>query len=162
MNDLNFNTSFLVDQSPEEVFNAVNNVSGWWSENVEGTTDKLNGEFNYHYKDVHSCTMKIVEFIPGKKVVWLVLANHFNFTEDKTEWVGTKISFEIAQENGKTKLDFTHIGLVPTYECYNICNDAWSNYIKGSLKSLIETGKGNPNPYIPAIESAEALVKDNQ
>jgi len=29
--------------------------------------------------------MKIIEFAPGKKIVWLVLDNYFNFTEDKTE-----------------------------------------------------------------------------
>ena len=45
-----------VDQTPEEVFNAINNPRGWWSEEIEGSTDKLNDEFNYHYKDVHHCT----------------------------------------------------------------------------------------------------------
>ncbi|MGN8070508.1 SRPBCC domain-containing protein [Mucilaginibacter sp. SG564] len=152
-----YTTSFLVNQSPEQVFNAVNNVRGWWSEQIDGPTDKLNAEFNYHYKEVHRCKMKITEFVPGKKVVWLVVDNHFDFTKDKTEWKGTQIVFEIAKKGDKTQLTFTHIGLVPAYECYNICSDAWGNYINGSLKALIETGKGKPNPYIPAINSAETL-----
>jgi hypothetical protein len=50
------------------------------SEGVEGGTDKLNDEFTYHYEDVHRCKMKIIEFIPNEKVVWLVLDNYFNFT----------------------------------------------------------------------------------
>jgi len=150
-------TSFLVDQSPEQVFNAVNNVCGWWSEQIEGPTDKLNAEFNYHYKEIHRCKMKITEFVPGKKVVWLVLENQFDFIKDKTEWKGTKVVFEISKKDGKTKLTFTHIGLVPAYECYKICSGAWSNYINGSLKDLIETGKGKPNPYIPALKAAEIL-----
>ena len=65
--------------------------------------------------------------------------------------------FDISQKDGKTQLTFTHIGLVPAYECYQICADAWGNYVGGSLKSLIETGKGNPNPYERAINNAEAM-----
>ncbi|HCS19099.1 MAG TPA: hypothetical protein DIW47_00800 [Bacteroidetes bacterium] len=41
---------------------------------------------------------------------------------------------------------FTHEGLVPEYECYAICENAWNSYIQGSLRTLIESGKGNPNP----------------
>jgi len=93
MKDQDFTTSFSVDQTPEEVFKAINNVRGWWSEEIEGATDKPGAEFTYHYEDVHRCKVKITEFIPGKKVAWFVLDNYFDFTEDKTEWKGTKINF---------------------------------------------------------------------
>ena len=146
MQPQNFTTTLVVDQTPEKVFNAINNVRGWWSEEVEGSTDKLNAEFDYHYKDVHISKMKITELIPGKKVAWLVMDNHFNFTKDKSEWKGNKIIFEITEKDNKTNLQFTQVGLVPAYECYDICRDAWSNYIKNSLRSLITTGKGQPNP----------------
>jgi hypothetical protein len=89
--------------------------------------------------------MKITEFVPGKKVVWLVLDNYFNFTEDKTEWKGTKVIFEVSKKDDKTQLRFTHEGLVPEYECFNVCSNAWGSYLNGSLRSLIETGKGRPN-----------------
>ena len=161
MQKQDYTTTFQVNQSPEQVFKAINNVRGWWSEQIDGPTDQLNAEFNYHYKDVHRCKLKIVEFIPNKKVVWQVLENHFNFTKDKAEWTGTKISFDITKKDGKTQLTFTHIGLVPAYECYQICADAWGNYVGGSLKNLIETGKGNPNPYERAIENAEAMKGGN-
>lgn len=149
MQDQSFTTTLFTDKSPEEVFNAVNNVRGWWSEEIEGSTDKLNAEFDYHYKDVHRCKMKLIEFIPDQKVVWQVLENYFSFTNDKTEWKDTKVSFDISKKEGKTQLVFTHIGLVPAYECFDICSNAWGNYITGSLKNLIETGKGQPNPYVP-------------
>lgn len=141
-----FTATLLVDQTPKEVFNAINNVRGWWSEEIEGNTDKLNSEFRYHYKDVHICKMKIVEFVPDKKVVWQVLDNYFNFIKDKSEWIGTKICFEISKKDNQTQLYFTHQGLVPQYECYDICKEAWGNYINNSLRGLIETGKGSPNP----------------
>jgi hypothetical protein len=146
MKTQDFSTSFSVDQTPNEVFNAVNNVRGWWSERIDGGTEHLNDEFTYQRWELHKCTMKLIEVVPDKKVVWLVLDNYFSFTKDQTEWVGTKIEFEISEKDGKTQLQFTHRGLVPAYECYDICFDAWTSYIKGSLKDLITTGKGQPNP----------------
>jgi hypothetical protein len=140
-----FTTTILVNESAKSVFDAVNNVSGWWSQEIEGDTDRLNSEFKYHYSDVHICKMRIVEFIPEKKVVWQVLENHFNFIKDQREWVGTKVIFEISQKDNKTELHFTHQGLVPDYECFDICFKAWTQYIQESLVSLITTGKGQPN-----------------
>jgi hypothetical protein len=145
MDNQDFATTLLVDQTPEEVFNAINNVRGWWSEEIEGNTDQLNDEFTYHYKDIHRCQMKLTEVIPNKKIVWFVIANYFKFTKDKSEWTGTKISFEISKKDSQTQIRFTHLGLVPEYECYDICSDAWNNYIHNSLRSLITTGKGQPN-----------------
>ena len=145
MNNLNFTTTLLVDQTPEEVFIAINNPRDWWSEVIEGCTDKLNEVWTYHYKEVHRCKIKIVEFIPNKKVTWLVLDNYFNFTKDKSEWKGTKIIFEIFNKDNKTQIRFTHQGLVPQYECFDICSNAWSQYVQHSLRNLITTGKGQPN-----------------
>ncbi len=140
-----FTTTLLVSETTEEVFNAINHVRGWWSEEIEGNTDKLNNVFNYHYEDIHRCKIKLTEVVPNERIVWLVLDNYFKFTKDKSEWIDTKIIFEISAKDGNTQLRFTHQGLVPEYECYDICRNAWSNYIQNSLRSLITTGKGQPN-----------------
>lgn len=145
MDNQNFTITVLADQSPREVFNAINNVRGWWSEEIEGGTEKINDEFTYHYKDVHNCKMKLIEVVPDKKVVWLVLDNYFSFTKDKSEWIGTKIIFEITEQDNKTQIHFTHEGLVPEYECYSACVNGWTQYIQHSLPDLITTGKGQPN-----------------
>ncbi len=147
MNSQNFTTAILVDQSPAEVFKAINNPRAWWSEGIAGNTDKLNEEWTYHFGDNHRSKMKTIEMIPGKKVVWLVEDNYFKFTKDPTEWVGNKITFEISKQGDKTQLVFTQIGLVPTYECYNVCRDAWTGFIQKSLQSLITIGKGQLKWY---------------
>lgn len=145
MKTSDFTTTILVDNSPEQVFKAITNVRAWWSEEIEGNTEKLNDEFTYHFEDVHYSQMKLTEVIPDKKIVWLVKYNYFKFTKDRSEWTGTTISFDISEKEGKTQLIFTHHGLTPEFECFNVCNNAWTQYIQKSLRDLITTGKGQPN-----------------
>jgi Activator of Hsp90 ATPase homolog 1-like protein len=137
-----FTCTITVDQSPAEVFNAVNNVRGWWQGIIQGNTDRLNEAFTYQMGDLHFTRQKIVEMVPGKKIVWLVTESRINFVADKNEWLHTTIIFDIAAMKNKTKLSFTHRGLVPAIECYNGCSGAWGLLIDKSLYSLITTGKG--------------------
>ena len=141
----NFTASFVVDQSPKEVFEAINNVRGWWSETVEGATDKVGAIFKYRHKDLHRSTQKIVELVPGRKVRWRVQEGYLSFVKDKQEWKGTEIVFDIARKDGKTEVRMTHVGLVPGLECFSDCSGGWSFYFGRSLRKLITTGKGQPD-----------------
>ena len=105
MSEQNFTVAFSVDQTPEEVFDAINNVRGWWSGEIIGATDKLGAEFTYSVPDAHRSKQKITEFVPGKKVVWHVLDAHLSFVKDKDEWKGTDIVFEIAKKGDENKID---------------------------------------------------------
>ncbi len=145
MKSQNYGTAFRVDQTPDEAFAAINNVRGWWSGNIEGSTDKLGDEWTYRYKNIHYSKQKITELVPGKKVVWLVLDSYLNFIEDKTEWNGTKVTFDISKKGDKTEIRFAHLGLVPEVECYDACSNAWGGYVNSSLRKLITSGKGKPN-----------------
>lgn len=161
MANKDFTESILVDQTPGVAYNAIKNLRAWWSEEIEGNTDQLNESFFYHYKDIHLCKMKLIELVPDKRIVYLVLENDFNFISDKTEWVNTKLIFDITSESGKTKVTFTHEGLTPEYECFEVCFDAWTGYIKNSLYNLITTGKGGPNPKEGEGFNAELAEKWN-
>ncbi len=140
-----FTTSFTVDQSPEEVFDAINNVRGWWTGKIDGKTDRLGAEFTYRYEKMHRSTQKVTEWVPGKKIVWQVTDAVLNFVKDKSEWNNTEIVFEIGKKGSKTEVRFTHAGLVPAFECYDGCSGAWGFYVTDSLRSLITTGKGDPS-----------------
>ena len=145
MANKNYSTSLVVDKDISSAFNSIKNFRGWWSKEIEGNTDKLGDTFFYHYKDVHRCKIKLIEVQKDKKLVYQVVDNQFNFTKDKTEWINTRLVFDLYPEGDKTKIIFTHEGLVPQYECYAVCKDAWTSYIQGSLKAFIETGTGKPN-----------------
>ncbi len=137
-----FTTTILVDKTPAEVFDAITNVRSWWQGEIEGNTTKLNDVFTYRMKQFHFSKQQIVEVIPGKKMVWLVTDSQLNFINDKDEWTGTKIFFEISEKNKQTELRFTHQGLTTGIECYDACSNGWSRLIQKSLFSLITTGTG--------------------
>lgn len=143
--DAGFTAAFSVDQTPEEVFRAINNVRGWWSEDIEGDTDQAGEEFSYRYESAHRCRIKVTELVPGARVAWHVLDNYFDFTEDKTEWLDTEIRFEIIARDAQTEVRFTHVGLVPSCECFDVCSNSWGYYLYTSLRALIRTGRGLPN-----------------
>ncbi|WP_214324901.1 SRPBCC family protein [Nonomuraea sediminis] len=140
-----FTTTFSVDRTPQETFEAITDVHGWWSQEVEGVTDQVGGEFDYHFKDIHRCKVRVTELVPGRKVAWRILDNYFNFIADQAEWKDTEVVFEISEKDGGAEILFTHVGLVPQYECYDVCSNAWGGYL-GSLRDLINTGEGQPNP----------------
>lgn len=141
MKKQDFTTTIVVDQTPKQVFAAINNPQNWWSGEINGNTTKLNDEFTYRYKDLHFSKQRIVEMIPGQKVAWLVTESSINYAEDKKEWTGTKIVFEISEQDNKTRLRFTHLGLDPDIECFDSCSSSWSQLIGQALFALITTGK---------------------
>lgn len=141
-----FSTEFTVDQTPQQAYRAITDVRGWWSGDIEGVTDRIDGEFTYRFRDIHRSKQRITELIPDRRVVWRVLDAYLAFTEDPGEWVGSEIVFEIARHDERTTVRFDHIGLTPSIECYEKCSSAWDYYLNSSLKQLIETGVGVPNP----------------
>ena len=147
MNNQNFTTTILVEQSPAVVFKAINNPRAWWSDSIEGHPEKLNEEWSYHFGDNHRSKIKTIEMVPNQKVVWLVEENYFKNAKDQREWVGNKIVFEISKQGDKTQLVFTQLGLVPTYDCYKSCDWAWTGFVQKSLHSLITKDKGQLTWY---------------
>lgn len=142
MTTSNFTTTILVDNSAKEAFDAINNVRGWWHGKVEGNTANFNDEFEYRWEDIHYSKQKVVEIIPNARVVWLVTDSNLSFTEDKNEWKGTRIIFEIFEKGNKTEIRFTHFGLTPEFECFDACSNGWTQLIQKSLFGLITAGQG--------------------
>jgi hypothetical protein len=146
MKNQDFSTSISVQQPPSDVFNTILNVRKWWSglyeESFEGSSEKVGDEFSFRAGGgAHYTKQKMVELVPNQKVVWLVTESNLSFVDKTDEWTGTRISFEIAKENDKTKIIFSHIGLVPEFECYDSCAPAWTQYVQERLTHELTNGK---------------------
>src|SRR5690242_17157413 len=107
MTNPSYTTSFTVDQPIDTVFAAINNPRAWWSDSIEGATDRVGATWHYHFRDIHRCTIKVAEMAPGR-VVWHVVENYFNFIADPSEWVDTRIIFDVTPSGGRTLVKFTH------------------------------------------------------
>ena len=143
MNQQNYQCSIAADVTPHEAFEAVNQVNEWWAKNFEGSAEKLNDVFTVRFGDTW-VTFKIAEFIPDKKVVWQVTDCYLPWLNDKTEWNGTSVAFEISPLGNATQVTMTHIGLVPGVECYEMCEAGWNHHFKESFLKLLTEHVGAP------------------
>ena len=142
MTNKSYITAIEVAQSPQDVFNRLKDVSKWWGgKDLEGESSDISDEFTITHPGAHYSKQKLVEVVPGKKIVWLVTESTLYWLEkDKHEWTNTKMIFEITTKGGKTVLHFTHEGLVPEIECYAKCEQGWNMVIKDWLFNFITAG----------------------
>ena len=141
MEKKDYHKSITTNVSPAEAFEKISRVGDWWTNSFKGSAKKLNDTFSVKMGDT-TVDFKITEVIPGRKIVWLVTDCYLSWIKDKHEWTNTKIVFEIAEEKNHTRIDMTHIGLVPGVECYNDCIAGWDHYIGESLAKFLKTSKG--------------------
>jgi len=143
MEQQNYQGSIAADITPEEAFEGIAQVNGWWAKNFEGSAEKLNDVFTVRFGDTF-VTFKVTESIPGEKLAWHVTDCYLPWLNDKTEWNGTTVVFDIAPSGDKTKVIMTHIGLVPEVECFGACEAGWNQHFKGSLHKLLTDHAGVP------------------
>lgn len=151
-----YTTTFEVAAPPERVFEAIRDVRAWWSGAIEGRTREVGDEFTYEVPDIHWCRFRIVESTAPTRIAWLVTDSWLTFTQTKDEWTGTTVQFDVDEHDGLTRVRFTHDGLVPELECYDLCTGAWSGYVAGSLRHLVVAGVGSPNPTTPVGATSPA------
>ena len=143
MNSNNFHTIITVDASFTEAMKKINQVDLWWAKNFTGRAEQLNDQFTVRFGETF-VDFQISEFVPDKKVVWKVTDCNLHWINNKEEWNGTDVVFELSKKESGTQIDFTHIGLVPGVECYNDCEVGWTGHVTKSLVKFINEGKGMP------------------
>jgi hypothetical protein len=82
--------------------------------------------------------MKVLDLRPPERVQWQT-------TEGPAEWIGTRIGFDLAQDGEYCIVLFKHEGWREPVEFMHHCSTKWAIFLM-SLKSLLETGTGHPNP----------------
>ena len=143
MENKNYHRTITVNASTEEAMKKISQINLWWKKEFSPITHKLNNTFTVPFGDSSFVDFVISEFVPNKKVVWKVTDCYLPWFNDKKEWNNTEVVFELSQNDGKTKIDFTHVGLVPQVECYDVCEKGWNGHIN-TLENFINEGKGLP------------------
>jgi hypothetical protein len=139
MEQQNFTCSITANTTAHEAFTGISHVNEWWGRNVDGKSEKLNDVFTIHFGTTF-VTFKLTEVVADKKIVWHVTDCYLPWLNDKKEWNNTDLVFEIEEQGNATQVKFTHVGLVPTVECYDACVKGWSEHFKGSLSKLLNEG----------------------
>lgn len=142
-----YQQSFIVKANPAIVYAALTTtkgIRGWWTQDCE-VAEVVGGNINLRFGGTHK-EMRIEKLEPNQEVRWRCTAAYINldWLTHKDEWVGTEILFRLTPDGqGHTRLDFDHIGLVPDFECYDLCNNGWTFFLN-SLQQFAETGEGEP------------------
>jgi len=135
----NYTITIEIAKSPYDVFShIINDVSKFWPEEFEGESTKLNDEFIFRSGDTHYSKNRVVEFVPNKKVVWLVTESIRK--TDGFEWTGTKMIFELTPKADNTLLKFTYDGFILENE-YDRLVQICDLVIKEKLYNLITNNK---------------------
>jgi uncharacterized protein YndB with AHSA1/START domain len=151
-----YQKSLVLEANPAAVYAALTTskgLSGWWTQDRDVATD-VGGTIHVRFGRTRK-EMRVEQLEPGREVRWLCTVAHISATQltHKDEWVGTRLVFRLTPDGeGRTRLDFEHVGLVPAFECYGMCSSGWQYYL-GSLQQFVETGRGTP------YELAEAVAK---
>ncbi len=133
-----FTTRISIRISPEEALQKIGEVDQWWGVSFEGSAEKQGDHFVIKMGPEAWFNYTVAERT-DKKAVWHVDDCYMPWYDDKTEWKGHDMIFDI---NANT-LSFTHVGLVAGIACFKDCVPGWTHWITRSLASYFETGKGD-------------------
>ncbi|ATY15284.1 SRPBCC domain-containing protein [Amycolatopsis sp. AA4] len=151
-----FTTELTVDRTPEEVFAAVTDVRGWFSESITGTATEVGDAFSFLDKSIPTSRIRVTELEPGRRISWHVEDAYLAFIDQHDEWNDTRMTFDITPGPAGTTLRFTHHGLTPDSACYRDCSRGWTSCVNTSLHALLTTGAGKPIPKSEAPEGHPA------
>lgn len=130
--------------SADEVFRALatpEGIAAWWTTSTTGGSavgSTIRTVFFADGRELGSFDLGILELHPGRRVAWRVAAG-------PVEWIGTKIAFDLHTEDDFTIVLFRHEGWKEPVEFMYHCSTKWAVFLM-SLKSLVETGHGQPSP----------------
>ncbi len=127
---------YHIDAPKDKVFNAISTIEGlanWWTVQTNGIAS-LGGEIQFDFGEIKGPKMKVIESMPGKEIVWECI-------DSQHGWVGNTFTFLLDENDGKTRVRFSHDGFPAQDDFYAICNFSWGRYME-SLRQYCQTGKG--------------------
>ena len=112
-------------------------LSKWWTSNTRGA-GQVGSIIEFRFGD-SGPDFAVIELIPERLVRW---RHSGDVPED---WKGSEVSFELQEEKNQTIVNFNHYNWPRSDAFLAHCSTKWGVFMM-SLKSCIETGKGQPWP----------------
>ena len=122
----------------------IKGLAGWWTRDTTGD-NRVGGVVMFRFGG-GGFDMEVVALDPGKHVRWLVV-------DGPQEWIGTWIDFELRPDGADTVVLFRHQDWKEPVEFMHHCSTKWAMFLM-SLKSLMETGEGQPWPQDVKVDDA--------
>lgn len=135
-----------IRSSVDDVYKALTTregLAGWWTSNTQGESS-VGGVLQFRF-GAGGFDMKVLELQPSTRVLWQVV-------DGPPEWIGTRVSWELKQDGDFVVILFKHLGWKEPVEFMHHCSTKWAVFLL-SLKSLVETGKGAPDPNDTKIDN---------
>ena len=140
-----YRSSITARLSPGEAIDRIGRVGDWWThKGFSGKALEAGDTFTVRFGET-SVDLLVSELVPGSRVVWEVKDSHLPWLKDQKEWNHTRIIWEVAREDGGTRITMTHSGLTPQVECYESCKAGWDFYFGKSLLKLLVYNEGLPD-----------------
>ena len=130
----------VVSPTPAKVYDAlttVDGLAGWWTDDTSGSAEP-GGVLEFRFPPVGGFDLEVLDARPDEHVGWRVVAG-------PAEWVGTTIDWDLRQDGDWTVVLFRHAGWTEPVEFMHHCSTKWGSFLM-SLKSWVETGRGDPAP----------------
>lgn len=133
------------DVSASEVHKAVSTVEGlsrWWTEEVEGESGP-GGRIDFTFRTkagdvIGRMGMEVTGQDAPEQLRWRCV-------DGPPDWIGTRITFDLSEQDGRTILNFGHRDWAEPGESMAHCSMKWAVFLL-SLKDYVQTGKGRPSP----------------
>lgn len=145
--DANYTQEIIVSNTPGAAYQALTIAfDKWWttsSNSISEIGDIITFQFGPTY-----WVMRANNLVPDNLVeLECINAHHVHEGLPSSvlkEWERTKLKWTISKQGEKTKIVLVHEGLVPSLNCYKICEQGWDYFFVHSLKQYLDTGKGSP------------------
>jgi uncharacterized protein YndB with AHSA1/START domain len=128
----------VIKAAPQKIYSAITTREGlesWWCKHTTAKPEL--GFVNVFTFGNFRNEMKITTLTPNNKVEWKCISSI-------EEWIGTCISFDMEEKDGKTILRFVQSGWKAATDTFAGCTYDWALFMK-SLKLFCETGTGTPS-----------------
>lgn len=129
-----------------KIFDALTTLSGlasWWTNETAGDTAQ-GGTITFTFGGNGGFDMRVIKSDPAHV--------HWECINGPDDWIGTRIEFDIHQENDHNQVMFRHAGWSNENGFFHHCSTKWATFLL-SLRDYVETGKGRPFPDDIKIEA---------